>query len=469
MIVLASLLLACPLVSRSAQAADKPNIIWLMADDLGWGDPACFGGKKIATPGLDRMAAEGMKLTQFYAGNTVCAPSRCVLMTGQHLGHTWVRGNGGGAAQALRDEDVTVAEKLKEAGYTTALVGKWGLGDVGAGEAGLPNKQGFDYFFGYLSQVHAHYYYTTYLWRNEEKFDLPGNHDGKREQYTHDVIEAEALHWVKENKDKPFFLYLALTAPHAEVLAPKDAMAPYEGKWPEKPYVNNKPYGNGYATSPTPRASFAGMVSRMDRTVDRMMQLLRDLKIDKNTLIIFTSDNGPHHEGGADPDFFDSNGPFRGYKRDLTEGGIREPTIAWWPGTIKAGSESDHMGYFGDFMATACELAHVDPPGPIDSISFLPTLLGHPEKQKKHDYLYWEFYEQGSKQAVRFGDWKAIRKPMFTGDIELYDLSKDIGEEHDLAKDHADIVKQAEKLMAEAHVDNPNWKVRGQAPKKSGK
>lgn len=454
-----------PVLGRAAEAAEKPNIIFILADDLGYGDVGCFGQQKIATPNLDRMAAEGMRFTQFYAGSTVCAPSRCVLMTGRHTGHARVRGNGGGRRQALDADTPTVAKMLKKAGYRTALIGKWGLGDVGKAASGLPRKQGFDYFFGYLNQHHAHYYYTDHLWRNEEKVELPGNKNGRREQYSHDLIEAEALKWVRQNKDRPFFLYLAVTIPHAEILVPEDSSATYQGRWKEEPFVNKRPYGRGYASSPTPRASFAGMVSRLDRTVGRVFNLLEELKIDKNTLVIFTSDNGPHLEGGADPDFFDSNGPLRGYKRDLYEGGIREPTIARWPGHVPAGTTSDHIGYSGDFFVTAADLTGAELPPNRDGVSFLPTLLGESEKQKQHEFLYWEFYERGGARAVRMGKWKAVR-PKWNAPLELYDLSQDVGEKHNVAQEHPDLAEKMARIMEEQHVDSDHWPKPGKKKKR---
>lgn len=449
------------LAARGAEAADRsaerPNIIFILADDLGYGDLSCYGQAKFTTPNLDRLAAEGMRFTGFHAGSTVCAPSRCSLMIGLHTGHCTVRGNGGGMSQSLRDDDVTVAELLKTAGYRTGLIGKWGLGDIGTAEPGLPLRQGFDYFFGYLNQVHAHYYYTDHLWRNTEKVELPGNQDDKRQQYTHDLLEQEALQFVQRNAGGPFFLYLALTLPHAEMLVPEDSMQPYAGRWPEKPYINKRPYGKGYASSPTPRAAFAGMVTRMDHTIGRLRSALRDLGIDEETLIIFSSDNGPHLEGGADPDFFDSNGPLRGYKRDLYEGGVRVPTIACWPGRIEAGAESDEPLAFWDFLPTAAEIAGLEAPAGLDGVSFLPTLLGHGDQQIHHDYLYWEFYEHGGRRAIRAGHWKLVQNGLPDGALELYNLRTDAGEGNDLADDHPDVVERLMKMMEAAHIDNEHW------------
>ncbi|MDF1737706.1 MAG: arylsulfatase [Verrucomicrobiales bacterium] len=457
-------------------AAEKPNLIFILADDLGYGDVGCFGQEKIKTPRIDAMAEKGLKLTDFYAGAPVCAPSRSVLMTGQDTGHTWVRGNAGGSdrsAQTLRTADITVAEKLKEAGYDTALIGKWGLGEIGS--VGHPNRQGFDYFYGYLNQRHAHNFYPKFLVRDETIVPLKNTEspewvsiregqgksddgagfatpDGKVE-YSHDLIADEALQWIddKGKQDDPFFLYLALTVPHANNEAGRAL-----GNGQEVP-----DYGI-YADKdwPDPDKGQAAMISRMDKDVGRILDKLDELEISDNTLVIFTSDNGHHKEGGNNPEFFDANGPLKGMKRDLTEGGIRVPTVAYWPGTVKAGTESNHASGFMDWMATACELAGVEAPENLQSISFVPTLKGDTAAQKKPEFLYWEFYERGSKQAVRFGDWKAIRRPMFTGEIELFDLSKDLGEENNLAASHPDKVAQAKAMMEKAHVDNPNWKVR---------
>jgi arylsulfatase A len=444
--------------TRAAGRSDgPPNIILILADDLGYGDLSCYGQARFVTPHLDRLADEGMRFTDFYAGSTVCAPSRCALMTGLHTGHCTVRGNGAGMNQSLRDDDTTVAEILKSAGYVTGLIGKWGLGDVGNAEPGLPLRQGFDYFFGYLNQVHAHYYYTDYLWRNTGRIDLPGNRDGKREQYTHDLMEREALAFIRRHAERPFFLYLALTLSHAEMLVPEDSMKPFEGRWPEKPFVSGRPYGNGYASSPAPRAAFAGMVTRLDRTIGRLSGALRELDLDEHTLIIFSSDNGPHLEGGADPAFFDANGPLRGYKRDLYEGGVRVPTIARWPGRIEAGAVSDEPLAFWDILPTAAEIAGVEAPSGLDGLSFLPTLLGRDDEQTHHHALYWEFYEQGGRRALRAGPWKLVQNGLPHGARELYDLRTDPGETNDTAADHPDVLQRLTRLMDAAHVDNEHW------------
>ncbi len=463
------LLAACAGSQAASAAARKPSIVFILADDLGYGDLGCYGQKVIGTSRLDRMAAEGMRFTQFYAGSTVCAPSRCVLMTGRHLGRAHVRGNAGKdmLIQSLREEDVTVAEVLKEAGYATALIGKWGLGE--ADQPGHPLRQGFDYFYGYLNQVHAHNYYPDFLWRNLERAPLKnkvqlapsaygGFHGGwaaERVEYSHDLLVEDALRWIGEHKEKPFFLYLALTLPHANNEGTRGT-----GNGAEVPDFG--PYAD--RDWPDPAKGQAAMVHRLDRDVGRLLDRLGELGIDKETLVIFSSDNGPHNEAGHDLNLFKPSGPFRGIKRALYEGGIRVPFIARWPGRIRAGSVSDHAGYFGDLMAAAAELAGAKTPPGTQSVSFVPALLGESERQARHDFLYWEFYEQGSRQAVRQGDWKAIRQPMLSGRTELYDLARVPGEAKDLAKDNPEVVRKLEKLMDEAHEPHPNWKA--PAPRK---
>jgi uncharacterized sulfatase len=437
-----------------------PNVIFILADDLGYGDLGCYGQQVIATPQLDRMAAEGMRFTQFYAGSTVCAPSRCVLMTGRHTGHARVRGNGSIPLQSLRNEDVTVTELLKQVGYATALCGKWGLGDAQPGNEGCPNDQGFDYFYGYLNQTHAHNYYPDFLWRNARQVALPnvvthvpnpespGGFATKKAAYSHDLIADEAISFVRNNHDKPFFLFWAITIPHANNEARRELgdgqEVPDYGIYADRPW-------------PNPDKGQAAMIARMDADVGRLLDTLRELGIDDSTLVLFSSDNGPHREGGQDIARFDPNGPLRGMKRDLYEGGIRVPMIARWPGVVPHGAVSDHIGYFGDVFATLAELVKQPVPEALDSVSFLPTLRGQNGQQRQHDYLYWEFYEQGSKQAVRWKDWKAIRMPMRTGTTELYDLASDVGENTDVAAQHPDVVRRLEEMMDSAHVPDPNW------------
>jgi len=437
----------------------KANIIFILADDLGWGDLGCYGQKKIKTPNLDKMASEGMQFTDHYAGSTVCAPSRCSLMTGYHTGHSRVRGNyekgphGFGAGLELRPQDITVAELLKSAGYRTGLFGKWGLGVMGT--TGQPDKKGFDEWFGYLNQGRAHSYYPEYLWKNGKKVMLEGNKNGQRQQYSHDLITEEAFKFVRKNKNQPFFMYLAYTIPHAELLVPEDSLQEYKGKFPEKPYVNKRPGRMGsYSSQPTPHAAYAAMVTRMDRDIGRLFDLLKELGIDDNTLVLFSSDNGPHHEGGGDPEFFDSNGPLRGMKRDLYEGGIRVPLLARWPGKIKPGRVTNHVSAFWDFLPTACEIAGV-PTRMTDGISYLPTLLG--KEQREHKYLYWEFHERKtSEQAIRMGKWKAIRHQP-DGPIELYDLETDIEEANNVVREHPEIVQQLLVLFSDARTPHSLW------------
>jgi len=441
----------------------KPNIIFILADDLGYGDLGCYGQDEIKTPNLDRMAAEGMRFTDHYAGSTVCAPSRCALMTGLHTGHCLVRGNG---RVPLRPEDVTVAELLKQAGYNTGVIGKWGLGE--AGTTGIPNRQGFDYWFGYLNQRHAHNYWPEFLWRNKQKVELanevnhiiggsdrsPGGVATNRVEYSHDLFTGEALTFVERNKSGPFFLYLAYTIPHANNEAGNKGMeVPSFGQYSDKDW-------------PEPQKGHAAMITRMDRDISRLFMKLKALGIDENTLVVFSSDNGPHREGGNDPDFNDSNGPLRGIKRDLYEGGIRVPMIARWPGKIKAGSLSRHVSAFWDFLPTCCELAGVAIPRGLDGISIVSTLFGRDQKQKKHEFLYWEFHEQGKKQAVRMSNWKGVRLNVTKnpdGPIELYNLKEDIEEMHNVADQHPEIVAKIANYMKTARTPSEYWPLPGQA------
>ncbi|MCH8042770.1 MAG: arylsulfatase [Planctomycetes bacterium] len=456
-IALLSLLLFIPTASFAAEAKTrKPNIIFIMADDLGYGDLGCYGQKQIKTPNIDRLAAEGMRFTNCYAGSTVCAPSRCVLMTGLHTGHCFIRGNG---KDNLRPSDVTVAKLLKGAGYTTGLCGKWGLGHEGS--TGLPTRQGFDYFYGYLDQHHAHNYYPSFLIRNGKRVKLrnvvPG--EGKWGQgvatkkidYSHDLIAEEALAFVDRSKDKTFFLYLALTIPHANNEAGKRGMeVPSYGQYADKDW-------------PEPQKGIAAMISLMDRDIGRLMARLKQHGIDDDTIVMFTSDNGPHREGGNNPEFFDSNGPLRGIKRAMYDGGIRVPMIVRWPGHIKAGTTTDHVCAAVDLMPTAAALAGVKPPENIDGISYLPVLLG--QRQPQHEFLYWEFYEGGFKQSVRMGPWKGVRRGF--GPLELYNVNDEIGERSNVAPQHPEVVAKIKSHMQSAHVPSKRWQVR--RPKKKGK
>lgn len=458
----AVLSLAAPKTAISAETPAAPNIVFIMADDLGYGDLGCYGQERIRTPAIDRLAAEGVRFTQFYAGSTVCAPSRCVLMTGLHLGHCYIRGNG---KINLRPGDVTVAEVLKPAGYATGLFGKWGLGHEGSD--GVPTRQGFDEFFGYLDQHHAHNYYPTFLVRHEERValdnEVPGAGDfgqgvaAKKVEYSHDLIADQALAFIDRHHAEPFFLYVPVTLPHANNEAGKRGMEiPDYGPYAEEDW-------------PAPEKGRAAMITRLDRDVARILERLERHGIDDRTIVMFTSDNGPHAEGGSDPDFFDSNGPLRGTKRDLYEGGIRVPMIVRWPGVAPAGSVSDHVGYFGDFLATAAELAGVSPPAKHDGVSFVQAIRGNSDKQPAHEFLYWEFYEQGSAQAVRSGDWKAVVQPLGGTDVELYNLATDIGEEHDVAGEHPAVVERMREYIEQSHVPSELWKVRGRPQTRQNK
>jgi arylsulfatase len=443
-----------------AQAQEVlPNIVLIVADDLGCYELGCYGQTKIRTPHIDQLAAQGMKWTHFYAGSAVCAPSRCALMTGRHMGHATVRDNrqyrkGQEGQFPLRAEDVTLAELLKSKGYVTAAMGKWGLGNWDT--TGSPLKQGFDYFFGYNCQAHAHSHYPTYVYRNGQRVDLPGN-DGKTgRQYTQDLFEAEALAFLERNKDRPFFLYLPFIVPHVAIQVPEDSLQEYRGKLGEDP-----PYtgGKGYLPHPAPRAGYAAMVTRMDRSVGRIVAKLRELGLEKKTLVLFTSDNGPtHNVGGADSTFFQSAGPLRGLKGSLYEGGIRVPFIAYWPGVIPAGSVCHHRFYFPDILPTICEAAGIEVRHPIDGISFWPTLCGK-GKQELHQFLYWEFPGYGGQQAIIAEEWKAVRQNLARGTIktELYHLGQDEGEKHDLAAEYPEVVARLERLMQEQHTPNPDF------------
>ena len=444
-------------------SSSRPNIVFILADDLGYGDLGCYGQKQIRTPNIDKMAAEGMLFTDHYAGSTVCAPSRCSLMTGLHTGHTFVRGNKEIQPEGqhpIPADTVTIPKVLKKAGYATGAFGKWGLGYPGS--EGDPVNQGFDEFFGYNCQRMAHNYYPYYLWHNDKKVELPGNEGKKTEQYAPDVIQQQCLKFIETNRDRPFFLFVPHVIPHAELLVPDDEIVKsYRGKFPEKPYKGTDDGPNykkgGYGSVATPRANFAAMVTRLDMHVGQILDKLRELDIDKNTLVLFSSDNGPHSEGGTHPNHFDSNGPLRGQKRDLYEGGIRVPMVARWPGKVRRASQTDHISAFWDLMPTFAELAGAKAPTDIDGVSFVPTLMGRPNEQTEQEYLYWEFHEQGGKQAVRMGKWKAVRlqvKKNPDNPLELYDLETDIEEGSNIAAKHPDIVRWARQIMADAHVES---------------
>ena len=460
------LVLACR--TEDASQYEKPNIIFLIADDAGYSDFGCYGQEVFTTPHIDKMAAEGMLFTQHYAGSTVCAPSRSSLMTGQHTGHTFIRGNKGIKPEGqypLPDSIEILPELLKKAGYITGGFGKWGLG--GPGTEGDPMNQGFDYWFGYNCQSLAHNYYPEYLWENRDTVFLRGNDQGGMEQFSYDIIHQKALEFIEKNRDNHFFLFLPYTIPHAEIIVPDDTLLrKYLGRFEETPYkgVDEGPrYRRGpYGSQANPRAAFAAMMERFDLSVGDIMKKIDDLDIDNNTVFIITSDNGPHLEGGADPDFFNSNGIYRGYKRDLYEGGIRVPFIVRWPSIVQGSIKTGHVSAFWDVLPTICDIARIPIPENSDGISFLPTLRQE-GRQMKHKYLFWEFYEQGGKQAVRWGDWKGVRLDIKNdpdNPMELYDLSKDPEEKNNIAAKYPDIVKEIDNMMKEAHTPSEVFKYR---------
>lgn len=433
---------AAAAAAEGGQGARRPNIVYIMVDDMGVYDLGCYGQQHIETPNVDRLARQGMRFTQCYAGSAVCAPSRSVLMTGQHTGHTRVRGNagmvGGVGPQRrvpLEPEDVTVAEVLQEAGYVTGITGKWGLGEPDT--TGVPNRQGFDEWFGYLNQRHAHGYYPEYLWRNETKVDLPGNQGGKREQYSHDLMTDFALDFVRKHHAEPFFLYLAWTVPHQKYEIP--SLEPYA----DKPWSDDA-------------KCHAAMITRADRDVGRLLALLEQFNIAEETIVFFTSDNGGWQRWEG---VFDSHGPLRGAKGDAWEGGLRTPMVVRWPGHVPAGKTSDAPWYFADFLPTATELGGGKLPDNIDGVSVLPTLLGNSQPELNQRPMYWELPFGGFRQAGRIGQWKAVRhKP--GGPIELYDLSRDVGETQNVADEHAEMVARFEKLFTESRTESPNWPMR---------
>lgn len=455
LLFLISLFSLVPPVS-SAQTNTPPNIILIMADDLGYGDVGAYGQTKIRTPNLDRMAREGVRFTQFYAGNTVCAPSRDALMTGRHTGHTFVRGNVGWARgdAPLPDADVTIAEALDPAGYTSGVFGKWSLGLYNT--TGAPHRQGFDAFLGYEDQTEAHFYYVDQLQtiRDGETVNLPVDSTA----YSHDLIVNAALDFVRTHQDNPFFVYLPVTIPHAELIVPESSLQEYLNEDGTSVFVPESqfPGNRQYPPLDKPRAIYAAMVTHLDRSVGQVLDLIRELELEGETLVLFTSDNGPHTEGGLeDPEFFDSNGPLRGHKRDFYEGGIRVPMVAWGPGIVPEGTTSDHVWAAWDLLPTLTDLAGVSAPSGIDGRSMAPLLTGS-GTAPEHDYLYWELFrgdQQAFTQAIRRGDWKALR--IFSEDgssaTELYNLADDLGETRNLAAEHPDRVAELEALMTEAH------------------
>lgn len=457
------------LVSLQATAVEKnqkPNIVFILADDLGYGDVGCYGQKIIKTPNIDKLASEGMLFTQHYSGCTVSAPSRSSLMTGLHTGHTPIRGNaemGDEGQQPLPASSFTIAEMLKSAGYTTGCFGKWGLGYPGS--EGDPNNQSFDKFYGYNCQRLAHNYYPLHLWDNQTKVLFPENENNQRKSYSADLIQHQALRFIRENKTKSFFAFLSYTLPHAELLSPEDSLkAIYKNKIePGKPFLGiDKPGGNsngGYNSSEEPYINFASMISRLDVYVGEVVTELRKQGIDKNTIIVFTSDNGPHQEGGANPDYFKSYGPLRGVKREVYEGGIRVPMIVSWPGKIKQGAKSDYISAFWDFMPTFKELAGAKTKLNTDGISILPTLFSE-KNQKQHNYLYWEFHEMGGKVAIRKGNWKGLKLNYGKNPenkMLLFDLSTDIHEDYNVADKHPEIVVELEQLISKSRTESTTF------------
>jgi len=445
-----TLALSLPLSATARRGGRKPNIIFIMVDDMGIGDVGCYGQKLIHTSQMDKMAEEGTRFTDCYTGSPVCAPCRCILMTGLHSGHCRRRGNKVKAHAndmdakkgllPLAKTDFTVAAMLKKAGYVTGGFGKWGLGNPGT--TGTPDKHGFDTFYGYLDQVHAHTYYTDHLYRDSKREDIPPGKDGKQ-PYSHHLIADETLKFIRKNKDRPFFCYVPWTPPHGRFEIPSQGIYA-DKKWTEK------------------QKNYAAMVTLLDTDLGRLLDLLKELKIDEHTIVFFTSDNGPNKQWLQ---HFDSSGPYRGVKRQLYEGGIRMPMIVRWPGKVPAGKTSDFAWTFADFMATAAELAGTEPPKKTDSMSVLPTLLGR--KQEPHKHLYWEFYSP-FHQAVRIGNFKGVRYGT-KEPIELYDLASDPGEKKDIAEKHPKICKQMAAIMRSEHADTPYWPTHERRKAKGGK
>ena len=441
--------------------AVKPNIVYILLDDAGYGDLSCYGQKHFKTPNIDKLAAEGMKFTQHYSGSTVCAPTRCSLMTGLHTGHTYVRGNREVQPEGqspMPADIVTIPRLLKSAGYTTGAFGKWGLG---APSSPSDPAEHFDTFFGYNCQRQAHLYYPDHLWRNKQKIPL----DGKT--YSEGLILQEALQFIKDSKGKPFFLFLPVTIPHAAMQAPEKNMAEWRKKFPA---FENKIGKYAGSETKNPIAAFAAMMTLADEGVGRVMSLLDEMNLDDNTIVMLSSDNGPHQEGGHDPVFFDSNGPLKGFKRDLYEGGIRAPLIARWPGKVQAASTSNLVSAHWDMLPTFCDLAGIETPSGLDGISIVAELTGQ-GTQQPHEFLYWEFYEKGGRRAVRFDNWKAVQLNLKSIEqaegIELYDLNNDIGEESNIANKHPELVQQAQQYFAAAHTPSEFWSFGSQKKKPS--
>ena len=439
----------------------QPNIIFIFADDLGYGELGCYGQQKIETPNLDALAAKGKKFTQFYSGTSVCAPSRASLMTGLHTGHTPIRGNKQFEPEGqtpLPASTKTFANYLQQNGYATACFGKWGMGFNQ--NSGDPNKKGFDLFYGYNDQSLAHDFFPPYLWNNHTKVDLSVNKQYDS-VYSAALIQQQAVQYINQQNNKPFFMYLSYTLPHGDVIGPHDSLYNYyKQKFNEQPLTGAalKTRPHNMQPEPYPHAQFAAMVGRLDMYVGEIVKAIEAKGLAENTLIIFSSDNGPHRENGGDPEFFNSNSIYRGIKRDLYEGGMRVPFIAYWPNKIKPAEVHKPFALW-DMYPTFLELAKIPVAEKIDGISIVPTLLNN-RKQKQHDYFYWEFHENNGRQAVLWGKWKGVRLNVNKDDdapVELYDLSIDPSEQNDLAASYPAVVQKIKQLMKEAHVSNSDW------------
>lgn len=450
--------------NTSNELPTKPNVVFILADDLGYGDLSCYGQEKFKTPNIDKLAKKGMLFTQHYSGATVCAPSRSAFLTGLHTGHTQIRGNKEIKPEGqypLADSVVTMAELFQKEGYKTGAFGKWGLGFPGS--EGDPNKQGFDEFYGYNCQRLAHHYFPFHLWHNDKKIVLEGNEGMKKEAYAPELIHQKAIAFVKENKDNPFFMFYPSALPHAELVAPEKYMAKHRGKYaPEKPYEGydeGELYRQGpYESQKETHAAFAAMINVLDDQVGDIVKTLEELGIADNTIIIFTSDNGPHQEGGADPEYFNSNGIYKGYKRDLYEGGVRVPLIVRWDQKIEPNSTSDLISAFWDFIPTFSDALKTNTKEfkELDGVSILPTLTKN-GTQEEHEYLYWEFHEKGGRQAVRKGKWKAVRYDVFKDKEsipELYDLEADPGETVNLASTYPEIANEMSEIIKNARTES---------------
>lgn len=477
---------------RETQAPPvKPNIIYIYADDLGYGEVGAYGQQKIRTPHLDKMAAEGMRFTQHYTSTPVCAPARCALLTGKHTGHTYIRGNRelgqfSDAAERgqwpLPEGTTTIGTLLQQAGYVTGAIGKWGLGMTG--NSGHPNKQGFDYFYGYLDQKQAHNYYPTHLWENAKWDTLPNpyiyvhnardNRNGENEEaieafakhylkagddgffdaykgeaYAIDAMSGKAEQFIRRYQDSAFFLYLPFTIPHVSLQVPDSLLEQYLGKFQETPYLGQQ----GYSPHRYPLSAYAAMISALDAEVGKVFALLKELGLDENTLVMFSSDNGPTFNFGVDAKFFNSTAGLRGLKMDVYEGGIRVPMIARWPGKIKAGSITDHPSAQYDVLATLCDAADIPTPEDTDGISFLPTLLDR-GNQQQHTFLYFEYPEKGGQVAVRMNKWKGVKTNLRSdpdNPWELYDLHEDRFEAANVAGEHPDVLRQLDKIVRQEH------------------